>query len=104
MDLLTLIVLLAFASMFWPLWVRGRQAREQVMKHLRRHCQAEGLQLLDDTVELSHFRLRWNRGRPQAVRTYEFEFSAVGDDRYPGLVVLAGYRIESVQLTPHRMQ
>ena len=101
MNLLTLVVLLAIGLMLWPLWQRGQRAKLQVLQYLRRECGKEGLQLLDDTVQQTGLRWRWNQGRPLAIRTYRFEFSAAGDDRYPGEVILEGRRLASLTLASH---
>lgn len=104
MDLLIVVVLFGVGLMVWPLLQKQQKAREWAMSYLRRQCEQDGLQLLDQTVELSSTKIRWNKGRPLAVRTYVFEFSVDGGDRYQGSLQLAGYQTLSLQLDTHRFQ
>jgi len=101
-NLLVLVVLSGVILLLWPLWQRGSAAKVRAIAYLRKECARDGLQLLDDTVQAERLRLRWNHGRPLAIRRYTFEFSSVGDDRYPGELVLAGRRVESCTLAAHR--
>ena len=102
-DLLLVVVVAGVVLMLWPLLQSQQQAREWAMKALRRECQQQGLQLLDDTVELSRTRLRLRKGRFLTDRGFTFEFSSTGDDRYCGELHLTGLRIMSLQLEPHRI-
>ena len=104
MDLLIVVMLFGIALLLWPLLQKQQKAREWAMKYLRRQCEQDGLQLLDQTVELSSTKIRWNKGRPLAMRTYVFEFSVDGGDRYQGSLQLAGYRTVSLYLETHRLQ
>ncbi|MEC8442996.1 MAG: DUF3301 domain-containing protein [Pseudomonadota bacterium] len=86
----------------WAFLQRQQAARSLAMTYLRRQCEQQGLQLLDDTVALQGMRLRW-AGRPLLVRQYSFEYSADGGDRYPASVTLCGYRPEQLSLGVHTM-
>lgn len=103
MDLLIVVVLFGIALMIWPLLQKQQKARDWAMRYLRRQCEQDGLQLLDQTVELSSTKLQWNKGRPLALRTYVFEFSVDGGDRYNGELQLAGYRTVALTLETHRI-
>ena len=92
------------ALMIW-FWHDTMQAREQAVLLGKRHCQNDGLQLLDETVSLSSLKVRRNRdGHMMFRRVYEFEFSDNGDNRRLGSITLLGRHAESVQLEPHLMQ
>ncbi len=92
------------ALMIW-FWYDTMQAREQAVLLGKRHCQNDGLQLLDETVSLSSLKVRRNRdGQMMFRRVYEFEFSDNGDNRRLGSITLLGRHAESVQLEPHLMQ
>ena len=111
-----LFFLTLLAALFL-LWSREQQAKLQALTLVRRHCQQEDVQLLDDTLMLDSWRLRRlpklalisadsNRQRPsgwQLMRCYRFEFSSTGDERYSGELVLAGRRLWRLQLQAHRI-
>ena len=100
-ELLIIAVLAGLALLGWPAIQRQQAARVLALRYLRKQCQQENLQLLDDTVSLARMRLKFTKGRPVLVRGYEFEFSVDGGDRYPGSLVLEGYRPVSVVLAVH---
>ena len=89
-------------ALLW--WWRGQAVRERALAATRRYCQDTGVQLLDETVVLTRL---WPQrdpdGRLGLRRTYEFEFTATGEDRYPGTAVMLGLRLEHIQLPPHRI-
>ncbi|MEC7547300.1 MAG: DUF3301 domain-containing protein [Pseudomonadota bacterium] len=101
-ELLVIVVLAGLGLLGWPAIQRQQAARVLALRYLRKQCQQEALQLLDDTVSLSRMRLKVVKGRPVLVRSYDFEFSVDGGDRYPGSLVLEGYRPVSVVLAVQR--
>lgn len=85
----------------WWLW-RVLGQRDRALALVRRHCQRNDLQLLDDSVALSGIRLaRLNRGRYGIVRRYAFEFTVTGEHRYAGHLDLHGTRQLHIELAPH---
>jgi hypothetical protein len=89
-ELLGLIVLAGGA---W-LWLDSLKARDGGIAAARTACNAEGLQLLDDTVSLASLRpMRNDDGRLRLRRVYNFEYSDTGDNRRNGSVVLLGHRV-----------
>ena len=89
-ELLGLIVLAGGA---W-LWLDSLKARDGGIAAARAACNAEGLQLLDDTVSLASLRpVRNDDGRLLLRRVYNFEYSDTGDNRRNGSVVLLGHRV-----------
>lgn len=102
--MIQLFFIFLIALLIW-FWHDTMQAREQAIVIGKRHCQNDGLQLLDETVSLSSMRLRRNGDGQLAVRrVYEFEFSDNGDNRRLGSITLLGRYAESIQLEPHLMQ
>ncbi len=80
-------------------WFASAQAREQAVKAARRACERHGQQLLDETVLLERLRPRRDRsGRMRLRREFSFEFSAAGEQRNRGSLVLFGGRIVEMQL------
>ncbi|HET7588062.1 MAG TPA: DUF3301 domain-containing protein [Gammaproteobacteria bacterium] len=93
-----ILVIVAAVAIAW-LWNDTLVAREHVLRHCRRALDGLDLQLLDETVAVHRVGLRRNgRGQIAISRTYEFEFSANGTDRWPGRAVLLGRALESLQI------
>ena len=94
--LLVFLVVIAGVLIFWRNTLR---AREEAIRVSRAACNLQGHQFLDDTVALAKLGVgRGAAGWPLLRRTYEFEFSADGYDRFVGSVTLSGFRVESVYL------
>ncbi len=95
-NLLLALAIIGGVLIFWRNTLR---AREHAIRASRAACKTRGHQFLDDTVSLSRLGVaRGAGGWPQLRRTYEFEFSADGYDRFVGNVTLFGSRVESVYL------
>ena len=78
-------------------WRESMRARETAMEVCRRACRGCGVQLLDDTVALSRWRVVGGGGRVLALRRiYEFEVSADGYTREGGSVTLTGHRVDAI--------
>ncbi len=96
------LLLLFAAGAFW--WWRGYAVKEIALRGARTHCQSFEVQLLDESVVLRGLWLkRDSNGALRIRRSYTFEFTSTGDDRYHGCVVMLGTAIETVQLEPHRL-
>lgn len=99
------IAFLAAAVAAGWLWLAGLRARDAAMDAARRACDAEGVQLLDDTVALESLRPRRDSDGAVALRRiYHFEFSDTGDNRLHGSVTLVRAEVEAVYLEPHHGQ
>ncbi len=99
-DLLLISVPIVVAALFW----RAQGSRELALQAAQRHCNEMGVQWLDGSVALKRIKVARNaRGRLCLSRSYLFEFSSTGDERYQGWVTLLGSRIQSVQLQAHRL-
>lgn len=99
-DLFWLLALGAIAAYWW----HAHAVRETALQITRRRCRELGVQLLDETVALRGLWLR--RGDDGVLhwwRSYLFEFTATGDDRYPGSVEMLGRRAIALELAPHRL-
>ena len=62
----------------------------------RAACEQRALQLLDQTVALRRLRLRWTTEGLRLRRTYRFEFSDAGAERYSGYLTLVGLDLEEL--------
>ncbi len=89
-ELFGLVLLI---GLIW-LWMDSLKAREIGIAAARAACQAEGWQLLDETVSIAKLSLAKNDdGRTQLRRAYDFEYSDTGDNRLKGGVVMLGHRV-----------
>lgn len=96
-----LIFLLILAAFYWS---NASLIRELAYQAVKKHCLAMDVQMLDDCVALSRFALKRDEsGKLRIIRTFQFEFSASGNDRYIGFITLMGRRIESIQMAPYRI-
>lgn len=99
-DLFWLLGLATVAAYFW----HAHAIRELALGVARKRCRELDVQLLDDTVVLRGLWVRRGEGgRLQWWRSYLFEFTATGDDRYPGSIEMLGRRVIALELAPHRL-
>lgn len=86
------------ASVFW-LWYDSIGAREIAVRAAERACQAESVQLLDETVAAARTRpARDDDGRLVLRRVYRFEYSDTGNNRKPGSLVMLGPEVVAVNI------
>lgn len=96
------LIFLLIAALFC--WSNAMSIREYAYLAVRKHCIDMDVQMLDDCVALSRIALKRDQfGRLRLLRSFQFEFSASGDDRYIGLITLIGSSIESIQMPPYRI-
>lgn len=102
-DLEALFLLTLILLSFYHWW-QSQKVKEIALTHTRRKCRELDLQLLDDNINLRGFWLkRDGNGRLKIWRSYNFEFSSTGDERYPGKVVMLGNQLTNLELAPHRL-
>ncbi len=96
--------MLLLAALGW-LWYDSMRARERAVQAGKQVCKRDGLQFLDDTVQIVKlWPARDPDGRIALRRTYRFEFSDDGAQRRGGVVVMLGGQVESLDLEPFLMQ
>ena len=85
-------------------WSAAKATQELAYHAVKHRCQHLQIQMLDDYVALQniHFK-RGHQGQMQLIRTYGFEFSSTGNERYHGQIILSGRKIQSIQMEPYRM-
>lgn len=86
-------------------WSSAMKARETAFSAAVAYCQKMNVLLLDDYVALNgQWLKRDGQGKIKAWRSFQFEFSSTGDERYQGKVVMLGGKVLSIQLEPYRIQ
>jgi len=85
-------------------WISAQKIREVALGVAREECKKLDLQLLDGSVSLKKLNIkRAASGHLALWRTYSFEFSATGAERYQGQIQMLGLKIVNVHLEPHRI-
>lgn len=101
-SLYEFLSLLALGGVAW-FWFDSLKAREQGIAAVRQACAREGVQLLDETVAGAGLRpVRDDEGRMTLQRSYAFEYSGSGYDRFQGSVTLRGREVVLIDLSAHR--
>jgi len=99
-DLLWLCFL-SFAGWHW--W-QGQKVKEIALKSAIKYCKEVDIQLLDQSIYLRGFWFkRDSDGKLRIWRSYQFDFTATGDDRAKGRVVMLGYKLTNIELDAHRI-
>ncbi|MBU6952094.1 MULTISPECIES: DUF3301 domain-containing protein [unclassified Hahella] len=103
LQLIDLFWLTLCAIALWGWW-EALKVREIALGAARRQCQELDLQFLDGSVALRKLGLRRDaRGSMRLARTYTFEFSSTGEERYNGEVDTLGRWVKDVRLDAHRI-
>lgn len=103
-DLKAVIWICAIASLAL-LWWQNLKMREIALVAVKRFCNREGLQLLDQSVALKgmSFTRDQHSGRVVLRRAYKFEFTSTGEERYSGTVEMHGQRFKGIETEPYRI-
>ena len=81
------------------------KAREIAFMAANVYCRKMEVFLLDEYVALNGQWLKRDEyGKIKAWRSYQFEFSSTGDERYHGKVIMLGGKVIKIQLEPYRIQ
>jgi hypothetical protein len=71
--------------------------------YARKHCEALGVQFLDQNIILKKLSLHGSRHTLFAIgRLYLFEFSSIGDKRYQGTIKLISNNVITIELEPFK--
>ena len=98
---LILIALIALGGFYW--W-SAQAAKAVAYATARKRCDELGVLLLDESMVLRKLRMRRNgRGAMCLLRSYEFEFTSTGNDRYQGEIQVLGRRVLRTDMEPHRI-
>ncbi len=99
-DLL-LITLLLFLGFYWS---NAMKAREFAYAAVLVHCKKMDVQLLDQYVALNGFWLkRDSQGKWVGWRSYQFEFTSTGEERYQGKIVILGRKVINIELPAYKI-
>jgi hypothetical protein len=102
LDDLILIVLLLGAYLYW---FNAQQVKEIALKAVRANCLSLEVQMLDEYVALNSVRIKRDQsGKIRMQRIFLFEFSSTGNERYNGVCIMLGQRVETIRMEPYRFE
>lgn len=103
MMLSEIIILLMFIACLW-FWLDSIHTKEIAARAGKKNCINEGVDFLDDTVEITRIRLKRDAiGKLHFYREYQFEFSSDGSQRYRGKLTVFGKQVGGIVMEPHRV-
>jgi hypothetical protein len=101
---LTKLLLLTLAGVIAVYWWQSGLFKGRAREFAIAHCRQLGLQLLDQSMVITGlWPSRSGSGKIEFRRTYQFEFSSIGDRRYQGLLVMQGLRLKSIELETYKL-
>ena len=90
------LILVAAVLLYW--WTSGTY-KGRARQLAESHCRQNDLQLLDQSMVIRGiWPQRGADGRLGLRRTYHFEFTSTGAQRYQGVLVLRGMQLQSIEL------
>ncbi|MDH5356154.1 MAG: DUF3301 domain-containing protein [Gammaproteobacteria bacterium] len=104
MEFLTNIILLSLIAFVLQYWWQSGEYKGRALKLAAQYCQRNDLQLLDQSMVIKGY---WPRRNERAVwvirRTYDFEFTSTGQQRYRGKLTLMGYQFDKIELEAYQL-
>lgn len=102
MTLSSLFWIFLFGFLVWYWW-KAKAIKDFVVNAARDYCKKADVLLLDEAVYLRGLWFKRDRqGNLRVWRRFLFEFTATGEERYLGRVIMLGKYIEYIELEPHR--
>ncbi len=104
MTFLANIFLLVFGGFVLQYWWQSGEFKNRALALALRHCQQLNLQLLDQSMVIrGYWPVRREDGRWLFRRTYQFEFTSTGQQRYRGNLVMMGFQLDSMELETYQL-
>lgn len=96
---------LALTALACLTWWHNLKLREFATLRVKRYCEQEDVQLLDENIALKKMRpvRSSSSGLLVMARRYQFYFTSTGDERYPGTVEMVGRQIIRIELAAHKL-
>lgn len=99
------VLLFSIFAVFIMLWWNAQGVKQIALHATKKHCREMEVQLLDEGLVLRGFWLKRDTGgHIRLWRSYDFEFTSTGNERYRGRITLLGMRVEQLNLDPYRIQ
>lgn len=85
-------------------WLSAQKVKEIALITTRNYCAAMDVQMLDAYIALNNIAFERNTaGKIQIRRSFMFEFSSTGYERYNGNIVMLGNSVKSIVMEPYRI-
>jgi len=85
-------------------WWQSGEYKGRALKLTFDYCQQHGLQLLDQSMVIKgYWPQKSKRGNWVMRRTYSFEFTSTGQQRYQGKLVLEGLALDTIELETYQI-
>jgi Protein of unknown function (DUF3301) len=98
------IIFIGFLLGAFAYWMSAQKVKEIALNATKDYCQAMEVQMLDAYIALTRITLQRDAaGKIQFHRTFMFEFSSTGYERYSGNIIMLGRKVESIVMEPYRM-
>ncbi len=98
------LILLLVAGIVFIYWWNSGSFKRRAYSLAIDHCQQFGLQLLDQSMVIrAIWPERTASGNLVLRRSYTFEFTSTGEQRYQGLLVLQGMKLKSIELEAYKL-
>jgi hypothetical protein len=99
-NLFWIFIVATLIAYFW----HSGQFKGHARQLVQQHCKTLNVQLLDEGMVIKNIRpVRGSSGRLVLRRSYQFEFSSIGDQRYKGQIVLEGYNLIDISFDAYRI-
>ncbi len=101
LDHLFWLLLASIVALYW--WQSGL-FKGRARQLADAHCRQLDLQLLDQSMVIVGFwPVRADTGKLVFRRSYQFEFSSIGDQRYQGKLILQDLQLQSIELEAYKL-
>ncbi|MFM1895429.1 MAG: hypothetical protein RLZZ385_503 [Pseudomonadota bacterium] len=101
---LSLLVWLGVIATIATFWWHSDGVKTLAVAEAKRRCQDEGVQLLDHTLFIESVKpMRDPSGGWCMRRSYQFDFTSTGEQRYRGTIEMRGRTVQRIELEPHIM-
>lgn len=99
------IIFIGFLLSAFAYWMHAQKVKEIALDATKNYCQAMEVQMLDAYIALSKLGLQRDAaGKMQLKRTFQFEFSSTGYERYNGHITMLGRKVQSIMMEPYRLR
>jgi hypothetical protein len=99
------IIFIGFLLGAFAYWMNAQKAKDIALEATKNYCQAMEVQMLDAYIALSKLSLQRDTfGKMQIKRTFQFEFSSTGYERYNGQIIMLGHKVQSIMMEPYRLR
>jgi len=100
-DVVWLALFIALAGLWW----QGQGVKAFALKKVKKYCDENNLQLLDESLVIRKLWLgRGSKGALRVRRTYLFEFTSTGEYRYRATITTLGYVVVTIEAQTHHLQ